>query len=95
MSTTSETLALMKAALAKSDDIQKTVNQATGLVAFDLQAGPRRTCTRSIPRSATACPALAGALALRPTGAWFRPSSARASMPWAGWRKASARPACP
>lgn len=39
MSTTQQTLDLMKAALAKSnDDIAKTVNTGTGLVAFDLQA---------------------------------------------------------
>lgn len=39
MSTTAETLALMKTALSKSsDDIAKTVNVATGLVAYDLQA---------------------------------------------------------
>jgi hypothetical protein len=39
MNTTQTTLDLMKAALAKSsDDISKTVNTGTGLVAFDLQA---------------------------------------------------------
>jgi hypothetical protein len=37
--TTQQTLELMKSALAKSsDDISKTVNTGTGLVAFDLQA---------------------------------------------------------
>lgn len=39
MNPTPQTLELMKAALAKSsDDIAKTVNTGTGLVAFDLQA---------------------------------------------------------
>ncbi len=39
MSATQQTLELMKAALAKSDEtITKTVNTGTGLVAFDLQA---------------------------------------------------------
>lgn len=39
MSTTQDTLTLLKAALAKADDsIQKTVSTATGLVAYDLQA---------------------------------------------------------
>jgi hypothetical protein len=39
MSATQQTLDAMKAALAKSsDDIAKTVNTGTGLVAFDLQA---------------------------------------------------------
>lgn len=39
MAVTADTLALMKASLAKSsDDIAKTINTATGLVAYDLQA---------------------------------------------------------
>lgn len=39
MDVTQDTLELMKSSLAKSDDtITKTVNQATGLVAYDLQA---------------------------------------------------------
>lgn len=39
MNPTTQTLELMKAALAKSDDnLSKTVNTGTGLVAFDLQA---------------------------------------------------------
>ena len=42
MAVTADTLALMKSSLAKSsDDIAKTINTATGLVAYDLQAPAR------------------------------------------------------